>query len=539
MNPDVEKDLHFPAAGVDLTRAFWRQPNRPVGPQNTLYARTTPRGLNVRGYGPSDGRLRGGSRPGLSKYVAAAPVAGWLIQDLRTLVTSGISPPGGGVAQPSQSGRVVTLVAVSQGDVYVVNPGDTAWTAATNATGESPPLNFTGLMQSAPNNQKLWFVDGTNYVYYQPNTNTVYPWTASAGTLPRDDDDNGARLVCTWRGRTVLSGLLLDPQNWFMSAVSDPTDFDYSPVSQTPTQAVAGNNAPMGLIGDVVTGMVPYSNDVLIFGGDSSIYMMRGDPLAGGQIDLVTRAVGMAWGQAWEQDPYGAVYFLSNRTGIYRYVPGARPERISQAVEPQLRAIDTGRYGVRLLWNDAQQGLHVFVTPLAAPASSTHLFWEQRTGAWWNDRFADANFDPLCCCTFDGNLPTDRVALIGSWDGYVRAVDADATDDDGTAISSSVVIGPLVTPTTDDLLLKEIQAVLGETSGTVSWAVYVGTSAEAALSSTAVATGTFSAGRGPTQAVRRAGHAVYLKLTATTAWAMEVVRTRVAGLGKVRRRTPS
>lgn len=29
------------------------------------------------------------------------------------------------------------------------------------------------------------------------------------------------------RPRIVLSGLMLDPKNWFMSAVDDPLDFDY------------------------------------------------------------------------------------------------------------------------------------------------------------------------------------------------------------------------------------------------------------------------------------------------------------------------
>ena len=536
MTDEIERDAHFPKAGVDVSRAFSRQPNRPVGPDGTEYARTTPRGLNVRSYEPLTGRRRGGSREGLKKYVPAPIVSGWVVQDLRLLVADGISPPGGGVPQPSQSGRVVTLVAVSQGNVYVVNPGDTAWTAANNATGLTPPLNFTGLMYSAPNNQKLWFVDGTNYVYYAPNSNTVFPWTASAGSLPRDDDNNGARLICTWRGRTVLSGLLKDPQNYFMSRVSDPTDYDYSPASTSPDQAFAGNNGPLGLIGDVVTCLIPYSDDVLIFGGDHTVFLMRGDPMAGGQVDLVTDAVGMAFGQPWARDPYGNVYFFSNRTGIYRLFPGQPPVRISQAIEQQLQAIDTGAYNVCMLWNDRFQGLHVFVSPLAAPAPSTHLFWEQRTGAWWNDAFADANYDPLCCVTFDGNNPSDRVPLIGSWDGYVRAIDPTATTDDGTAFTSSVVIGPFLTNTLDDVLLKEIQGVLGETSGQVTWQVFVGSTAEKALSSTAVASGTWSAGRNLTNVIRRSGHAVYIRLTSTNSWAMEAIRLRIAGMGKVRRR---
>ncbi len=41
----------------------------------------------------------------------------------------------------------------------------------------------------------------------------------------------------------MLSGILYDPQNWFMSRVGDPTDFDYFPNDPDPARAVAGNNA--------------------------------------------------------------------------------------------------------------------------------------------------------------------------------------------------------------------------------------------------------------------------------------------------------
>lgn len=555
--------LHFPAAGIDVSKAFCRQPNRPIDQMpirpeqhfaTQVYARTCPIGLNVRGFEPSGQRRRGGSRPGLTKYLAAQPGAAlWVTQDL-TLLVGNYKPPGGNM-QISQSGRVVTVVAVSQGNVYAANAGDTAWTAAINNSGETPALNISGLMYSSANLQKLWFADGINYCYYDPNINTVQPWNigvyaagdtggvpgTNKGVLPRDSTGNAPRLIETWRGRIVVSGLVGDPQNWFMSAVSDPTNFDYAPLSTTPTQAIAGNNAPQGFIGDVVTGMCPYTDDILIWFGDHSIYVMRGDPMAGGQIDLVTDAIGGAWGRAWCKDPYGTVYFVSNKTGIYTLVPGQQPQRISQGIEQLLVNVDTGANSIRLIWNDRYQGLHVFITPTAAPAASTHFFYEQRTGAWWQDSFANTNHDPLCCCTFDGNTPGDRVVLIGSWDGYVRAISPTATDDDGTPIQSQVVIGPINTENLDDMLLKDIQGVLAQASGPVTYAVFVGPTAEKALASTAVATGTWKvttslAGRNFTSMIRRSGHAIYIQLSSSVAWAMEEIRVRIATQGKVRRR---
>lgn len=523
-------DLHFPLAGVDLSSGFGKQPRRPVG--SGEYARTTPLGQNVRAFEPSSKRARGGQRAGLARYVAARASGSNFIQGLASLVGAGYTAPGGGV-QSSQSGRVVTLVAVAGGNVVVADAGASSWTAVTNGTAA---LNSSGVVMSAVNNQKLYFADGTNWKYYDPALNSVLPWTASAGALPVDSAGNKPRLIATWRGRTVLSGLLKDGQNWFMSAVGDPTNFDYSPLSQTPTQAVAGNNSNLGLIGDMITALVPYTDDVMICGGDHTIWQFTGDPMDGGQIDLVSDAIGFAWGEAWCKDPYGNIYFVSNRTGIYTMRPGQAPQRVSQQIEQLLHDINTGTHTIRLIWDDRFQGLHVFVTSTAGPADDTHFFWEARTGAWWTDTFANPNHNPLCCCTFDGNLPGDRVPLIGSWDGFIRFLDPAATKDDGWDIESAVVIGPLNTKDMDELLLKDLQAVLGETSGDVDFAVYVGNTAEIALESDPVLEGTWTAGRNLSNLVRRSGHACYVKLTASAPWAMENIRARLAGTGKVRRR---
>ncbi len=446
------------------------------------------------------------------------------------------------MTQLNQFGRIVTLVAVSQGTVFTAQSGDTSWTPTLNNTGNTPPLNFSGVVFSAANNQLLYFADGVNYVFYNPETNSVENWVASAGVLPVDAQNNTPRLIATWRGRTVLSGLTLDPQNWFMSAVSDSTNFDYAPLSVTPTQAIAGNNAPTGIIGDVVTSICPYTDDVLIMFGDHSIYMFNGDPMAGGQIDLISDAIGGVFGICWCKDPYGNVYFVSNKTGVYTLVPGQAPQRISQAIEQLLQNTDTGANNFRLIWDDRFQGLHIFVTPIVAPGPSTHFFYELRSGAWFIDQFANPNHSPVAVCTYDGNTPGDRVPLIGSWDGFVRAIDPTATTDDGTPIASSVVIGPLLTKDLDLLLLKDLQAVLGAVSGNVTYSVYVGPTAEVALASTPILTGTWSVvqgnGRNLTNRVRRSGHGIYIKISSTNPWSMEQIRLRVASEGKVQRRGP-
>lgn len=537
--PETWQDFHFPKAGIDAAGPFGRQPVRQD--RHGVYVRTTVSGVNVRSYDPITLRDRGGSRVGQSKYLAqqfpqdVIPNTPWVIQELHSFATNRGTLP---VSQQSLSGRVNYLVAVSQGVVKIITPGDTAWTSTTNNTGETPPLNITGVMQSAPNNQKLYIADGTNYVYYNPPTNSVEAWVASSGTMPRDNANNGARLVTTWRGRTVLSGLLYDPQNWFMSAQGDPTNWNYLPVPTTVSQAVAGNNSPLGLIGDVVTGMVPYTDDLLIFFGNSTIYAMKGDPADGGKIDLVSDITGAAFGKAWCKDPYGNVYFFGSRPSVWMMSGAQVPQRISQPIEPLIANLNTGSLLVNMVWDDRQQAVMLWLTPNDQPAACTHYVWEYRSNSWFQDQYANNNLNPLCVCAYDGNTPNDRAVLLGGWDGYVRFLDPSASTDDGSPINSSVLIGPIMTQQLDEMLLKDMQWVLAEGSGQISWQILAGKTAEAALTAAARASGTATAGRNPNIPIRVADHAIYIKITATSKWAMEALRTRFQGKGKVRRRTP-
>ncbi len=452
--------------------------------------------------------------------------------------------------QTSNSGRVVYLLAISEGLVKYALPEDTAWTTPTNETGEDPPLIYSGTVYSTSCNQLQFFADGTNYVYFNPALDKVLSWVASSGTLPVDEEGNTPRLICTWRGRVVQSGILLEPQNIFWSAVGDPFDWEYSgqyadetatQLSTTPTQAVAANLAPFGLIGDVVTSLCPYTDDILIIFCDSHIYMLRGDPADGGHVDLISDTIGGAWGICWCKDPYGVVYFFSNKMGIYKLVPGQTPQRISQPIEALVVDVNTGENALLLAWNDRYQGLDLFITPLDAPHDDTvHLIYETRTGSWFTMGFKNKNHNPLCCCTLDGNRPDDRVVAIGGWDGIVRVIDPTATRDDGYDIESEVVIGPFVTDNLDELKLIDMQAVLAMDSDPVTFEVFVGETAEEALRSDPVLTGTgedgWTEGRNYNTHVNLAGYCIYLKISSNKAWAMESVRLRLAAQGKIRQR---
>lgn len=524
-------DVHFPRAGLDLNAPFGRQPAREVAPG--VWGRTCRVGVNVRSFDPRTNRLRGGSRSGVGKLIFAR-VGGllWVVQAIDTVVTTSEA-----AMQTSQSGRVVNLIAVSYGLPKLWRPGDAAYTDLTNNTGETPPLNITGLVFSAANNQRLYFADGINWCYADPITGTVEPWRATAGSLPVDDDNNTPRLIANYRGRIVLSGLLGDPQVVFASRVDDPTDFDYAPSEEDPTQAWALQTGLQGTVGDVVTCLIPYSDDILVIGCAHSIWMLRGDPGFGGTKDLVSDGIGIGFGKPWAKDPAGNLYFFSNRTGIFVMRPGqGAPVRLSGAITQELLAIDTGGYSVSMAWDDAGQRLHVFVTSLLEPTATRHFCWEERPNAWWVDVFKNKNHDPLCCLTLDGNESENRVIAIGSWDGYVRVLSPTAEDDDGYAIESEVLIGPINTKLLDEMKWEELQAVMAEDGGSVAWSIYAGRTAEAAIDSTPAPSGTFATGRSPTHGIRRAAHALYVKLSSTVLWSIESLRIVVGPQGGTRRR---
>lgn len=444
----------------------------------------------------------------------------------------------GGTVQLSQSGRLVSLLAVSQGVVKVMNPGDESWTATTNNSGEEPPLNFTGVMDSTPHLQKMYYADGINYVYYDPVTNSVELWEAdTAGTIPSGADGNVGRLLATWRDRVLIAGIYDEPHNIFASAVGDAHDFDYSPVDPSPTQAWALNLADQGQVGDVITGLCPWSDDVLVVFCDHSVYLIRGDITAGGEIDEVSDKIGCAFGRAWCKAPDGTVYWVSNRSGIWSMVPGNPPQRVSTKIDNLLMDLDMGRNIFRMAYDDRRQEIRLFITWVDNPQETTHFTLELRPQAWWKDTFADDDMNPLCVCEFDGNDPGDRVILLGCWDGYVRKVDHHAETDDGVPIESEVLLGPLLTSNTDEVKLTSLQGVFGLGSGEVNYDILVGRTAEEALSATAVSPGVFQEARGYNEFVNRSGHALYVRLSSTKKWAMEMIRAGMSSvLSPVRRR---
>lgn len=452
--------------------------------------------------------------------------------------------------------RTRRFTAISGGDFYRFDQDDNiiAVSGGTDCVASAKPIFGT---EAAG---KYYFCDGQYYRVYDPTKESVAAWAATAGSLPDDDDDNGTAdtlngctLIELWRNRIVMSGSKSDPQNWFMSAVGSHTDFDYSPATQTATQAVAGNSSEAGRIGKPVTAIIPYADDLLILGTESEIWRMTGDPMDGGRLDKVGGVPsGVAYGRAWCIDPDGWLYFFGTQGGMYRMAPGGIPESMSnQRIQKRFADIDLDAYYIRMAWLHKQQGVLVTLTRISS-TTSTHYFWDKRADAWWPQQFASTSFDPICMFPLDGDASSDRVMLFGCKDGRIRKADSTVYNDDilrdgtgsGTAINTYCYLGPLMIGGDREIKVNEFMVMLGETSANVTYTLLGADTPELALSSpTTFASGSNALVNGRNVPIKTRGraHAIYLKLgknaSATdNAWSLEKVKVRYSDAGRARQR---
>lgn len=500
-------DMAFPMRGVDVSLSYQRQSRG-----------TTPYARNVRYFDSEFDRGRGGTRPGITKYINATAGSSDPVQLIDHTVM-----PGAFYSSTELDFRAIYGLSVAGGNVRYFTP--TAYATPTN--GDAALASDALTIQGVQAGGGYYFADGKNDKVYSIALTTVSTWTATAGSLPGSAGTR-CRLITLWRDRIVLSGLIDDPRNWFMTAVGEYSNFDYAPATPLATQAVSGTAG--GLVGDVITGLIPYSKDILIFLCDHSIHRMVGDPMDGGTIEEISSTIGGAFGKAWCKSPEGTVYFFSNSGTVMALAPDSMPISISQQIHGEIRNTDPNANIITMEWNNRSRTVHLFITPIDGSAA-VHWVWDHRLHAWFSDSYGNNNYNPFAIHTLDGDDANDRVLLIGGQDGYIRYVNESATKDDAKDIESEVWLGPLTSQELDNLMIKDIIANLTEGSGNVNWSIHTGNTPEEAYAASAFRSGTWTSGRNPTVPIRCAGHAMFLKLSSSNTWAMEAITARVLAKG--------
>lgn len=446
----------------------------------------------------------------------------------------------------SSQGRLRTLIGVADGVVHVQNLG--AW------------FTFDGVLDPtlSPSAPYYWYAflkgkayigDGLSEVVYDSVKGSISKLEAAGdGQVPEK-----CNLATVYRDRLVLA----EGPRWYMSKVGDATDWDYFPATQTQTQAVAASTVGL-FASDLIQTLIPGQNDYLIFGCSDSILLMRGDPAAGGQIDLVSDTTGMAFGNSWARDPNGVIYFFSNRGGVYRMAASeggvSAPASISDATDGQdvtvqanFEAISLRDYRMELEWDYQRDGLRVMQIPYDETATTVtrSWFWSKKLNAWWPDRVGSSDMIVFSAWAADGDLPEQRRVIFGCRDGYVRELSDLAKNDDDVAMDAYVTIGPIQAGKGDDaeVAFGRLRAVLSAEKDGCTWEVY-GSDTPDALNENAtaklIANGAFGPGMNPRLPVRARSAYLWLKLrnkAQNESFAVEEVSASVTARGSRRVRS--
>jgi len=376
-------------------------------------------------------------------------------------------------------------------------------------------------LQSATFNGVIYYTDGDDYYYYSPKNSDVRPWRSkSIGEIPQR-----CRLVEVWRGRLVLARSDEVPGAWHMSRVGDPEDWNQFAQVQDAGMARSYTTSRMGECPDSINSIVPYRDDLLWLGCDSSIWQMTGDPGAGGTFDLISDEVGMSWGKPWCKDDLGNLWFFGSKGGLYTTAGGGLNEVSQGKLRKRLQSIDLRQYYVRLVYNFIDDGVHIFVMPFANPnAMVDHYFYDKRTNAFHIDRFGrptETPCQPTAACVVDGDGPFDRAILIGCEDGRVRMwgrttagavpLSDELTDSETVPIDSYVLIGPLAPVHADyEAVLSEMTVVLASSNDGCLYDLF-STETPDDLGSPDVS-GKLHAGRNRAHLIRLAGDSLFLRM---------------------------
>ncbi len=260
-------------------------------------------------------------------------------------------------------------------------------------------------------------------------------------------------ILCLWGGRVVKAGFSGQPTQWAMTAQGDAYDEDVNPPQPYAGRAILGSLSRIGLSPRQITALEAINDDLLFWGTDAAIYRLTGDPTQGGQLDLITDEIGIAFGESVVKTPSGAVYFMASDGGIWTYTFSGGLGRVSLPwIEERLKDLDLRVVKPILSYSLEMRQIRVYLIrrdgsgPREVLEDGTrppHFILEEDSGAWSELTFADDSLEPQALVTLDGDGSEDLYELVAGWDGRLRAWDRNAHDDDGVPIHSEAEIGPI------------------------------------------------------------------------------------------------
>lgn len=446
--------------------------------------------------------------------------------------------------QQSSIARNTVIVAGSNGQLYYDSNG------SMTAVGASNELTSNHFLAAAERQGKLYIANydvnnaSAKPKIYDPSTNTVSDWTATEGTTPTQ-----CKLICRYRDRMVLASQNTAPHLWFMSRLGDPLDWDYGQLANGDTaSAVSSALSDAGDIGEEITAMIPFRDDYLVFGCTDSLWVLRGDPAFGGQIDNLSRNAGIVDKFALCTTPTSELVYLS-KDGIY-VLPGnvgsanVEPVRMSRTVLPNdLLNIDTMQYQVSMAFDVEFSGILIALSS-AESGVKLHYWIDWDTKGIWPVTYPPG-YEPTM--QYFVATPVVRGVLYGCRDGYIRRQDISNLTDDGEPIASYVQYGPFRCGGTEfhDGGIFAVTGTIASGLGDIRWTAQTAPSIQGVvLNPSLTASGVWSAdailsshGRQYTVRPRIRGGAGMIKIENGTdgePWGIEGVHVEVGRMGRQR-----
>ena len=417
----------------------------------------------------------------------------------------------------------------------VAYPTDASGDTITNAGGDNLYLGDGSAPASGflvVGHQHAYAVTTSGITKFNPKTGQTDDVIATAGTVP-----TSCTFGAIYRDRFCLSG---QDNAIYMSRLGDYTDWDYGAHVGDSNRALAFQLALSAEVGPLPTAMIAHKDTHLLVGTENSLWVVSGDPAADGTLRRISENVGILSKRAWCKME-DTVCFLSN-DGVYRVqVDGSGLTPMSeQTVPEELRDVDPATTTITLGYEHERRTIHVFLR--TSGGSDTHWVHEIESEAWWPVRLQDTH-SPLATCQHDGEL------LLAGSDGTVRKIGGD--DDTGTAIQSHVAIGPLRIGQRNHFgRILNLTGMIAQGSGTVTWRIVTGNTAEEASDNAKAAIEAFQAGSSYATYVHSsgswtAGRAVMsyprtraiwccIWLQSTAKWAFEGVAMETSQSGKWR-----
>ncbi|GIW59964.1 MAG: hypothetical protein KatS3mg087_1030 [Patescibacteria group bacterium] len=269
------------------------------------------------------------------------------------------------------------------------------------------------------------------------NTLSLMRSKSGKGTVPANN-----KIVVTWRDRLVFAGSDDSPHNWFMSRSGDPEDWLFGDTD--PSAAVSGTTGLAGEVGEPITALIPHRDTCLYIGTANSMWIMLGDPAAGGELTQLSKNIGVVSQQAWTYTPNFELVFLS-RDGLYivsEPCGKSPPQSLSRERLPaELLMLSQETSYVTLGWDYLHRGIHVFVSPKSG-GRGQHWFVDWENKGFWRMSI-DESFMPIVSHIYYSEFGGDSTLLIGCKDGQIRRFHSAFWRDDDKAIKSFYTIGPI------------------------------------------------------------------------------------------------